>query len=95
MPNYGKPALLSMDEVEEVLRNFGNMLQHMLSNQGKWSEMCSKAGQEWDVLDLPGFFMQNWWVKLLFLIHHWYCFFGCQSKWSSNFEDGKEVASMK
>jgi len=60
MPNYGKPALLSMEEVEEVLRNFGNMLQHMLSNQGKWSEMCSKAGQEWDVLDLPGFFMQNW-----------------------------------
>ena len=74
MPNYGKPALLSMEEVEEVLRNFGNMLQHMLSNQGKWSEMCSKAGQEWDVLDLPGFFMQNWRVKPLFLIRHWYCF---------------------
>jgi len=60
VPNYGKPALLSLAEVEEIFRNFGNMLSHMVSNQSQWSELCSRTGQEWDVVDLPGFFMQNW-----------------------------------
>ena len=60
MPNYGKPSLLSLNEVEEVFRNFGNMLFHMVSNQTDWSSLSYKGGLEWDVLDLPSVFMQHW-----------------------------------
>lgn len=59
VPNYGKPSLLSMAEVEELLRNFGNMLAHLCSTS-HWSDVSGKSGLEWDVLDLPGYFMQNW-----------------------------------
>jgi len=60
VPSYGKPSLLNMAEVEELLRNFGNMMGHLCATNSQWSDLTGKAGLEWDVLDLPGFFMQHW-----------------------------------
>ena len=60
VPNYGKPSLLNMSEVEELLRNFGNLLFHMCSTNSDYSDLCGKGGLEWDVLDLPGYFMTHW-----------------------------------
>jgi oligopeptidase A len=58
-PNYGKPSLLSFAETEELLRNFGNLLMHILS-AGEWSDLSGKAGVEWDAIDLAGNFMTQW-----------------------------------
>lgn len=58
-PNYGKPSLLNFAETEELLRNFGNLLIHVLAD-AKWSDLCGKTGLEWDALDLAGNFMTHW-----------------------------------
>jgi oligopeptidase A len=58
-PNYGKPSLLNFAETEEVLRNFGNLLMHILA-ESQWSDLCGKNGIEWDALDLAGNFMTQW-----------------------------------
>jgi oligopeptidase A len=58
-PNYGKPSMLSFAETEELLRNFGNLLIHVLAN-GEWSDLSGKTGVEWDALDLSGRFMAHW-----------------------------------
>lgn len=59
VPNYGKPSLLSFAEAEEVLRNFGNLLIHVLA-ESDWSDLSGKSGIEWDALDLAGNFMTHW-----------------------------------
>ena len=45
--NYGKPPLLNFNETKEVLRNFGKMLQHMLT-ENEYSETCGQASIEKD-----------------------------------------------
>ena len=60
IPNYGKPSLLSFHETEELLRNFGNLLQHSCSSGCKWADFSGNIGIEWDVLDMPGKFMSYW-----------------------------------
>ena len=45
--NYGKPPLLNFNETKEVLRNFGKMLQHMLT-ENEYSESCGQASIEKD-----------------------------------------------
>jgi oligopeptidase A len=58
-PNYGKPSLLSFNEVQEVLRNMGSLIQHMLSGS-EWSDLSGKQGIEWDALEFVGLFMTHW-----------------------------------
>ena len=61
IPNFGKPSLLSVAEVEEVLRNFGNLLVHVCSSKTcKWADLCGRTGLEWDVIDVAGIFMTHW-----------------------------------
>lgn len=58
-PGYGKPSLLNFAEVDELLRNIGSMLVHLLS-AGRWSDTCGKTGVEWDALDVAPRFMTHW-----------------------------------
>eukprot|EP00092_Neocalanus_flemingeri_P019582 GFUD01021214.1.p1 GENE.GFUD01021214.1~~GFUD01021214.1.p1 ORF type:complete len:771 (+),score=230.50 GFUD01021214.1:151-2463(+) len=58
-PGYGKPSLLSVQEVEEVVRQFGKVVQHMLAAR-KWSETSGKTGLEWDCLNVVPDFLMQW-----------------------------------
>lgn len=59
LPAFGKPALLSFQEVQEILRLTGNMLIHILSTN-EWSDLSGKTGIEWDALDVASNFMSHW-----------------------------------
>jgi oligopeptidase A len=52
----GKPSLLSFFEAQEVLRNFGLMLQHILC-QNEYTDNSGKKGMEVDALNFAGDFM--------------------------------------
>jgi len=58
-PGYGKPSLLSHQEVVEVVKQFGKVAQHMLSSK-KWSETSGKNGLEWDCLSVVQDFLVHW-----------------------------------
>ncbi len=58
-PGYGKPSLLSFGETQELLRNFGSLLQHILC-ESDYADTCGKTGLEWDAIDFVGFFMTHW-----------------------------------
>jgi len=58
-PGYGKPSLLSIQEVEEVVKQFGKVVQHMLAAR-KWSELSGKTGLEWDCLSVVQDFLMQW-----------------------------------
>jgi len=58
-PGYGKPSLLSVQEVVEVVRQFGKVVQNMLAAR-KWSETSGVSGMEWDCLNLVPDFMMQW-----------------------------------
>jgi len=58
-PGYGKPSLLSHQEVIEVVRQFGKAVQHLLAAR-KWAETSGKAGLEWDCLGIVPDFLVQW-----------------------------------
>jgi len=58
-PGYGKPSLLSHQEVEEVVRQFGKVVHQMLSSK-KWSETSGKTGLEWDCLNVVPEVLVQW-----------------------------------
>jgi oligopeptidase A len=58
-PGYGKPCLITVDEVQELMRQFGNLLLHM-SATSPWSDLCGKQGIEWDAIDVSQHFMIEW-----------------------------------
>jgi len=60
--NYGKPPLLNFNETKEVLRNFGKMLQHMLT-ENEYSETCGQASIEKDARD----FVQEFITELIYI----------------------------
>jgi len=51
--------MLNFAETEELLRNFGNLLIHILASN-EWSDLSGKTGVEWDALELSGKFMTHW-----------------------------------
>ena len=58
-PLDGVPSLLTFDDVETLFHEFGHGLQHMLTTV----EQPDAAGinnVEWDAVELPSQFMQNW-----------------------------------
>lgn len=75
-PNVGKPSLLNFSETKEVFRNFGNMLQHILS-ENEYSDSCGKASMEKDALDFVGHFMSSW-------MHHPEVIKSVSGHWSNN-----------
>lgn len=62
-PTGDTPALLTHDEVTTLFHEFGHGLQHMLT-QIDHLGVSGINGVEWDAVELPSQFMENWcWEK--------------------------------
>lgn len=58
-PLGDKPSCMTFREVETLFHEFGHNLQHILTRQSE--SMCSGIrGVEWDAVELPSQFMENW-----------------------------------
>ena len=72
-PADGKPSLLTHDEVTTLFHEFGHGLHHMLTRID-YSGVSGINGVEWDAVELPSQFMENWcWEKqalAMFSAHH-------------------------
>jgi len=54
-----KPSLMSFDEVETLFHEFGHGLQHMLTRV-EYGLASGIRNVEWDAVELPSQFMENW-----------------------------------
>lgn len=53
------PSLLTFHDVETLFHEFGHGLQHMLTEVG-YLDVSGINGVEWDAVELPSQFMENW-----------------------------------
>ena len=58
-PVDGRPSLMSFDEVRTLFHEFGHGLQHMLTTVEQ-SFAAGIRNVEWDAVELPSQFMENW-----------------------------------
>ncbi|KAI3937275.1 hypothetical protein MKW92_035162 [Papaver armeniacum] len=58
-PIGDKPSLMTFREVQTVFHEFGHALQHMLTKEDE-SLVSGMRGIEWDAVELPSQFMENW-----------------------------------
>jgi oligopeptidase A len=58
-PVDGKPSLMTFGEVETLFHEFGHGLQHMLTRVD-YSKASGIRNVEWDAVELPSQFMENW-----------------------------------
>jgi len=58
-PVDGKPSLMSFDEVLTLFHEFGHGLQHMLTRVD-YGLASGIRNIEWDAVELPSQFMENW-----------------------------------
>merc|ERR1739841_139844 len=58
-PVGDNPSLMSFEEVETLFHEFGHGLQHMLTTVDQ-PEAAGINGVEWDAVELPSQFMENW-----------------------------------
>jgi oligopeptidase A len=58
-PVGDKPSLMTFREVETLFHEFGHGLQHMLTTIDE-SDAAGINGVEWDAVELPSQFMENW-----------------------------------
>ncbi|KXJ77549.1 hypothetical protein RP20_CCG007286 [Aedes albopictus] len=52
-PLYGKPSLLSLDDVNILFHKFGHALQHLLTEM-PYSELAGLSNVEWDAVEISG-----------------------------------------
>ena len=64
----GKPALLSHDDVTTLFHEFGHGLHHLLSQINE-RDVAGISGVEWDAVELPSQFMENFCWKWDVLKH--------------------------
>jgi len=57
-PSAGQPALLKHDDVQTLFHEFGHGLHHMLT-EIDWPGVGGISGVEWDAVELPSQFMEN------------------------------------
>jgi len=58
-PAGGKPALFTHDEVITLFHEFGHGLHHMMT-EIEYLDISGISGVEWDAVELPSQFMENW-----------------------------------
>lgn len=58
-PVDGKPSLMTFNEVETLFHEFGHGLHHMLT-QVDYTGASGINNVEWDAVELPSQFMENW-----------------------------------
>jgi oligopeptidase A len=58
-PVPGKPATLSHDEMTTLFHEFGHCLHHVLT-QVSYPSVAGIHGVEWDAVELPSQFFENW-----------------------------------
>ena len=58
-PIGDRPSLLTHDEVATLFHEFGHCLQHLLTRIDR-SAIAGINGVEWDAVELPSQFMENW-----------------------------------
>lgn len=58
-PVDGKPSLMTFNEVETLFHEFGHGLHHMLTKVD-YSSAAGINNVEWDAVELPSQFMENW-----------------------------------
>jgi len=58
-PGYGKPSLLSLPEIEELVKKIGKTVVHMLGRR-KWAETSGVTGLEFDVVNLMSDLLSHW-----------------------------------
>ncbi len=58
-PVGGKPSLMTFRETTTMFHEFGHGLQHMLTTVG-YPDVAGISGVEWDAVELPSQFMENW-----------------------------------
>ena len=67
------PSLMSFEEVETLFHEFGHGLQHMLTTVDE-PEAAGISNVEWDAVELPSQFMENWCldqITLMGMARHW------------------------
>jgi len=67
------PSLMTFDEVETLFHEFGHGLQHMLTTVER-PEAAGINNVEWDAVELPSQFMENWCydrATLMGMARHW------------------------
>ena len=72
-PTKDKPSLMSFDEVETLFHEFGHGLQHMLTRVD-YPQAAGINNVEWDAVELPSQFMENWCLDhetLIGIAKHW------------------------
>ena len=72
-PAASQPALLTHDEVTTLFHEFGHGLHHLLTQVDE-SALAGIRGVEWDAVELPSQFMENWCYEpttLKLFARHW------------------------